>query len=415
MLKPILYLFLLMTFFSISISAQDTVIKKVVYGTQDNVPIESVHVLTLDATMYTNAKGEFKIIFNQFLEFSHVGYDNIIYNNIEEIPDTIWLTRNSIPLDDVTINSKREVGEIEKISKYGIKNFEIVDGHVVVFKKSYLGNKTKLSLYDLEGTLLNELSFDYDFENIVTSCTGQLFLMDETSCFLIQVSHDELVLDSKSSRKDFEKLFEKCVLYYNGEWIYEFEKSKGLERTIVSIIDGKDSVLKKIVLDELIQMKNRNQWKIDLGARMDNITTNDDGKNAYIRDRQEESDFLDKVLLTTHENNSFAVMNDGILIANSVSDSLHFIGNQVIDMSIKINKKDLILNNEDKSKAYFLQKIDTNQYSLSEIDEELNFQKILSLNGEEIFRIRVFDSQVFYLTKNDSNKSVKINLYFESL
>ena len=278
-----------------------------------------------------------------------------------------------------------------------------------------MGGKTKLSLYSLDGILLDQLDFDYDFEDMVTNCIGQSYLIDDANCFLIDVSNEELVIDSKSIRNDFEKLYEKCVLFNNGEWIYEFEKSSGLERTIVSIIDGKDSVLKKIVLDELVRLKGKYQWKIDLGSEISNITTSNALANEHIRNLQEESDFLDNVLLTVHENNSFAVMNDGVLIANAVLDSLHYIGDRAIDKSILIKQNDFILNNVEKSKAYFFQKDVGNEYALNKIDEGLNFQKTLSTKGEKFFKVRIYRDKVFYLMKESSNKSVKINLYFERI
>ncbi len=415
MIKSTLSLFVLIIIFSIGMNAQVIEIEKVVFSAQEKEPIRNVHVVTSNSAVYTNERGEFKIDFESFLEFSHVGYQSLIYNDIDEIPDTIWLVSKTNTLDDVTIKSKREIHKIEKVSGFAIKNFEIIDNHIVVFKKSYVGKKSKLSLYELDGYLIDELDFDYDFENIYTSCIGKTYLRDKTNCHLIQVSNGQLILGEKSSRKDLEKVFDKCVLFNRGQWIYEYEKSSGLERNIVSIRGGKDSLLKKINLEELALLKRRYQWKIDRGARIGNITTNDDLLNAEIRNMQEESDFLDNVVLTAHEENSFAVMQKGILLGNALMDSLHYLGGRIIEKSVEIGKQDFVLNNIEKSKTYIFQKNDSDQYVLCEIDERLNIQPILSIDSPKIFRLRVIDNKIFYLAQKGTNKSVKINLYFENL
>ena len=415
MIKSTLYQFIIIIIFSIGINAQVIDIEKVVFDVQEKNPINNVHVLTSKSAVYTNERGEFKIKFESYLEFSHVGYNNVIYNDINEIPDTIWLNRKTNAIEDVIINSKREIRKIEKVSGFAIKNFEVINNHIVVFKKSYVGKKSKLSLYDLDGSLVDELDFDYNFENIYTSCIGKTYLRDKTNCHLIHVSNDQLILGEKSNRADLEKVFAKCVLFYNRQWIYEYEKSSGLERTIVSIRDGKDTRLKNINLKELALLKRRYQWKIDRGARVSNITTNDEFTNGEIRDMQEESDFLDNVVLKAHEENSFATMQKGILIANALMDSLHYLGDKLIEKPVEIGKQDFVLNNVEKSKTYLFQKKESDEYTLFEIDEGLNIQPIHSIESQKIFRLRIYGNKIFYLAQAGSNRSVKINLYYENL
>lgn len=414
MLKPTLYLFISFVFFSIRISAQDTVIGKVIYSVHDNMPLENVHILTSDTAIFTNTNGAFRLNFKEYLEIFHIGYESLRFDHLNEIPDTIWLNRKVNTLEEVTISSKRKIRKLEKEPKYWVKNFELVYNHLVVFKKAYLRGHTKLALYDLDGNYLSEIDFKYKIEDVIVNCIGQLAIKYKYGYFIFYVSNGKIIKGPKYSIKKFEQIFEDCVLFHDGQWIYEFERFNGLERNIVGIKNYKDTLLKKITLPQLMTLKEEYAGQISYGAEVGNITTNNYLINKRIRKAQVTGDFLDRILFRVHKKNSFAVMKNGILIASTMLDSLHYVTNEVVEKQFSLNKRDKVFNDIDKSKTYLLQRNSMKEYVLSEINEALNIQKLLTIK-ERILKVRIHGNKVFYLVQDDRRNSVKIYLYFERI
>jgi len=414
MLKPTLYLFIFIVFFSIRIDAQNPTLGIVVCSNQDKLPLENVHVLTSDTAVLTNTNGVFRLRFKEYLEIFHIGYENLRFDQLNDIPDTIWLNRKVNIIEEVTISSKREVRKLEKEPKYWVKNFELVYNHLIVFKKSYIGGHTKLALYDLDGNFLNEVDFEHDIEDVIVNCIDQLVIKYRFGYYIYFVSDGKIIKGPKYSIKKYEQIFDKCVLFHDGQWIYEFERYNGLERNIVGFKGKKDTLLKAITLTQLLELRKEYFGLIAYGEEVGTITTNNYDNNQSIRSIQENSDFLSQVVYKAHQKNSFAAMKNGILIANAEHDSLHYMANEVVEKQFEINKRDKIFNDIDKSKTYFLQRNSMKDYVLSEISEELKIQKLLTIK-ERILKIRIKGKKVFYLVQDDRKKSVKLYLYFERI
>jgi len=402
-----------LVFITLKSNAQNT-LNGVVYSVDDKTPLENVHLLTSDTAVLTKANGYFNVKFDGYLEVFHIGYESVRFRAIDQIPDTIWLTRKNNILEEVVIRSKREVQKLEKESKYWLKDFEVAYDHLIVFKKSYLGSRNKLSLYDLDGKWLDDLPIEFEIQDLVMNCIGQLFVKYKFGYEMVFVVDGQLVKGTKYKSKKFDQIYGKCVLYYDGQWIYEFERYKGLERNIVRVKEHRDTLLKKIVLSEMLILKNRYQGVVSFGQGVSAMQTDDSDVSRAIRRSQRASDFLDNVVLKANETNSFAVLKGGLLIANAELDSLHYFSSEVFEKPFTLNKGDQIFNDIDKSRTFLLQKLSRTEYELHHMDNLLATQKILTLK-KDIRKLRVHDNKVFYLFQDDSQNSVKINLHFESI
>ncbi|MEM9547583.1 MAG: hypothetical protein AAGA77_16505 [Bacteroidota bacterium] len=413
---PLITIFLLMhcmLFYSSGVNAQN-VVEKVVYSLEENSPLENAHILTSDTVVFTTPNGRFKLNFDEYLEIFHIGYQSVRFERMDEIPDTIWMIRRNNTLDEITIRAERVIEEIEKEPKYWIKNFEVIYDHLVVLKKTHLRGNTKLSLYDLEGNYLNAFFFDHKIQDIIINCIGQLLVKYKNGYVVVFVSDGKIIKGPKYSRKTFRQVFGNCVLYHDKQWIYEFQRYNGLEKSIVSIKENKDSLLKKISLPQLIELKNNYREEIAYGSNVGTITTNDPSINRRIRRAQSTGDFLDKVLLKVHEKNSFAIMNEGILIANAVLDSLHLYTDEIVEKKVSITKWDKIFNDTNTERAFFLQYNGMKDYVLNVIKEDLNFKKVLTIN-EHVLKVRVCGNKVYYLVRDDRTNSVIPRIYFETI
>lgn len=408
-LFPIFFMF----FLSLDLNAQ-SILNKVVFSLDEKLPLKNAHILTSDTIVFTNSNGVFRLNFANYIEVFHIGYESKRFHNVDDIPDTILLVSKINILEEITINAERSIREIEKEPKYWIKNFEVFYDHLVVLKKTHFRGRSKLSLHDLEGKYLNEFNFEFKIRDIGINCIGQLFIKYNYGYLIIFVSNGKLIEGPKYTESKFEQIFENCVLYRDKQWIYQFERYNGLERNIVSIKENRDSLLKKISVPQLLRLRENYRNEIAYGAQVGTMTITDPGLNSKIREMQATSSFLDKVLLRAHHKNSFALMKDGILIANTIFDSLHYYTHEIIEKKVKIKKKDYIFNDTDRSRAFIFQVTKLKEYTLCEIDERLDFQKLLTFK-EHVNKIRVCGNKVFYLIRDNTRSSVKTKIYYETI
>ena len=391
-----------------------SITNKVVFSLDEDIPLKDAHILTSDTIVFTNSNGGFKLNFASYIEVFHIGYESKRFDNIDDIPDTILLVSKINTLEEVTINAERSIKEIEKEPKYWIKDFEVIYDHLVVLKKTHFRGRPKLSLHDLEGNYLSEFNYEGSIKEIGINCIGQLFIRHKYGYLIFFVSDGKLIEGPKYTRRKFEQIFKNCVLYQDKQWIYEFERYNGLERNIVSIRENRDSLIKKISLPQLLRIRENYKNEIAYGTQAETMTITDPGLNRKIREMQANSSFLDKVLLRAHRRNSFALMKDGILIANTIFDSLHYYTHEIIEKKVKIKKKDYIFNDTNKYRAYFFQSVGLKECTLSEISERLEFQKLLTIE-ERVKKVRVCGNKVFYLIQDYTNSSVKTKIYYETI
>lgn len=364
--STILFLFLTTPIFT----QNDLIVKGQVFDEYALFPLEGVSVFEKNNQQngtITNEEGFFKINLsnpNSILVFSYLGYETTyerVLPNLNELK-TILLKPDIYQLPNVEISAELKLEPITD-SQESIVDFVFWEEQILWLKKR--GNKGYfLVLAEKSGQVIDEYSLKgqkiRDLESVEKSCFGSLHLLCLNYGFQIDIVNNAIQLGEKYTRQNYDYFIKPCLAQIDNSVFFKKELSNGLVSEFYSADAGGKwhDVFKVAAQEELLRSYREDRGMIAHGQTVSNSGDINTAENSIIRNAQEQSDFLSRILYKGIRIPLFK-RNDTLLMFNYYENQIQFFdkfGNQLAarDINFHLNRKwdDNIIFDEKTGKLY---------------------------------------------------------------
>lgn len=395
----------------------------------------------------TNINGNFNLVLNESkyikadslnIKIRHIGYeelDTTLLNQGENIFINARLKISQNVLPNIIVNSDLPKSIFNK--EMNLLDFIIADGELVTL---WLNNKTKnISTYSQSGFLLESESIDKRFNLLHKSFGKRVYAIGKENC--VELDFDSGINKTRSyPRSKFENLIEKCVLLYNGHYI--FKEYSNHNKRVTYFTYPNPSTPKKIaeVYDEKAYKAARSYYKNMIRRYNRTIANLEENNIAYgigqtnkIKNGKWNGNLLDLIVSNElHELVSYYIsveskkietyefiFDEKLLIFDLVNFKIHVLDNN-LNKTYSLNLEDkniwenslVIIQDDTNSNLYLINKKRA-LFSIEINKDKVQLQSIFQLDNTFglVSKFLIHNNSLFFLSRNTHNHLAKLNMY----
>ena len=363
-----LFFFLLSAFISNAQDSLKTISGKVVdFKTKEPVGFVIINNVKTNATVQTDAKGNFKISYTNkasVLLVNKLGYGTLTININEatKFPLLIQLKQQALDLSEVVVSANTPVKRLVDNTFY-ILDYQFINNDILLLGE--LSDKPMVKLIDLEGKELSRLVLNgTDYESLFRDCFNNIHVINKTHTNQAYVIENKINFLDDVKRRTFDSLLKPCILNTNENIYFEalYNKKQTKSIFVINKITKQKSGL-GIFSDEFkIHMQNdeENFMYAKYGAVDNNNTMGESSPDDQRAARRKDDDinFAKRIIYTAAYIPVF-MNNDTLSVFDHPNNLIHRYSLNNTEISIQVMEynhykdwKPMVISDEIRHKFY---------------------------------------------------------------